>query len=124
MHQRFPPEPMPGEDYTAFVLREVAAAGWAVHARITVLAPAAEVLARINPTVGVVESVDEATSVLVTGADSLEVLAVYIGMLGLEFRVGGPARAGRAPARGGGAVRASGRRRSSECYGPFPLTSP
>ena len=36
---------------TAFVLREVAAAGWSVHARITVLAPAAEVLARINPTV-------------------------------------------------------------------------
>jgi len=26
----------------------------------------------------------------VTGADSLEVLAVYIGMLGLEFRVHGP----------------------------------
>jgi hypothetical protein len=90
MHQRFPPDPMPGEDYTAFVLREVAATGWSVHARITVLAPAADVLARINPTVGVVESVDEATSVLVTGADSLEVLAVYIGMLGLEFRVGGP----------------------------------
>ena len=37
-----------------------------------------------------VESVDDATSVLVTGADSLEVLAVYIGMLGLEFRVHGP----------------------------------
>lgn len=90
MHQRFPPNPLPGEDYTAFVLREVAAAGWAVHARITVLAPAAEVLARINPTVGVVESVDEATSVLVTGADTLEVLAVYVGMLGLEFRVDGP----------------------------------
>jgi len=114
MHQRFAPDPMPGEDYTAFVLREVAAAGWSVHARITVLAPAAEVLARINPTVGVVESVDEATSVLVTGADSLEVLAVYIGMLGLEFRVDGPpalvehlravgdryARAVRPPARG------------------------
>jgi len=55
-----------------------------------VLAPAAEVVARINPTVGVVESVDDTTSVLVTGADSLEVLAVYIGMLGLEFRVNGP----------------------------------
>jgi len=90
MHQRFTPDPMPEQGYTAFVLREAAAAGWAVHARITVLAPAAEVVARINPTVGVVESVDESTSVLVTGADSLEVLAVYIGMLGLEFRVHGP----------------------------------
>jgi len=90
MHQRFTPDPMPEQGYTAFVLREAAAAGWAVHARITVLAPAAEVVARINPTVGVVESVDESTSVLVTGADSVEVLAVYIGMLGLEFRVHGP----------------------------------
>ena len=43
-----------------------------------------------TPTVGVVESVDDTTSVLVTGADSLEMLAVYIGMLGLEFRVDGP----------------------------------
>jgi hypothetical protein len=90
MLQRFPPDPLPGADYTAFVLREAAATGWSVHARITVLAPAAEVLARINPTVGVVESVDDATSVLVPGADSIEVLAVYIGMLGLEFRVDGP----------------------------------
>jgi len=61
-----------------------------VHARITVLAPAAEVVGRINPTVGVVESVDESTSAPATEADSLEVLAVYIGMLGLEFRVHGP----------------------------------
>jgi predicted DNA-binding transcriptional regulator YafY len=90
MQQRFTPDPLPEQDYTPLVLREVAAAGWSVHARITVLAPAAEVLARINPAVGVVEAVDDTTSVLVTGADSLEVLAVYIGMLGLEFRVDGP----------------------------------
>lgn len=89
--RRFTPSSLPGEDYTAFVLREVASAGWNVHARITVLAPAAEVLSRINPTVGVVESVDETTCVLVTGADSLEIVAVYIGMLGLDFRVTEPA---------------------------------
>ncbi|TDC52628.1 WYL domain-containing protein [Jiangella ureilytica] len=88
--RRFPPAPLPGEDYTAFVLREVASAGWSVHARIRVCAPAEEVLARINPTVGVVESVDESTCVLVTGADSLEIIAVYIGMLGLDFRVTEP----------------------------------
>ncbi|RIQ20815.1 helix-turn-helix transcriptional regulator [Jiangella rhizosphaerae] len=87
---RFAPAPLPGEDYTAFVLREVASTGWSVHARITVFAPAADVLARINPTVGVVESVDESTSVLVTGADSLEIVAVYIGMLGLDFQVTEP----------------------------------
>jgi predicted DNA-binding transcriptional regulator YafY len=89
-HRGFTPVPLPGEDYTSFVLRTVASTGWKVHARITVLAPADEVLRRINATVGVVESVDENTCVLVTGADSLEIVAVYIGMLALEFRVEEP----------------------------------
>jgi predicted DNA-binding transcriptional regulator YafY len=88
--RRFRPQPLPGGDYTAFVLREVAFTGWSVHARITVDAPAAEVLARINPTVGVVETVDENTCVLVTGGDSLEIVAVWIGMLGLDFHVSEP----------------------------------
>ena len=87
---RFTPVELPGGDYTAFVLREVAFAGWTVHARIRVDAPAAEVLARINPAVGVVEAVDDQTCVLVTGADSVEIIAVYIGMLGLDFSVNGP----------------------------------
>jgi predicted DNA-binding transcriptional regulator YafY len=88
--RRFTPAPLPIADLTSFVLRDVAATGWKVHARISVAAPAAEVLARINPTVGVVEAVDEASCVLVTGADSLATIAVYIGMLGLDFRVTEP----------------------------------
>ncbi|MFC0627829.1 helix-turn-helix transcriptional regulator [Kribbella deserti] len=88
--QRFKPTPLPGEDYTNFVLRDVATTGWKVHARITVFASAEEVLSRIHAAVGVVESVDESTCVLVTGADSMEVVAVYIGMLGLDFQVTEP----------------------------------
>lgn len=87
---RFTPEPLEGGDYASFVLRDVASTGWQVHARIAVDAPAAEVLSRINPTVGVVETVDENHSVLVTGADSLEMIAVWIGMLGLDFHVTEP----------------------------------
>ena len=87
---RFSPVELPGGDYTAFVLREVAFRGWNVHARIFVDAPAAEVLARINPAVGVVEAVDDHACVLVTGADSVEIIAVYIGMLGLDFHVDEP----------------------------------
>jgi predicted DNA-binding transcriptional regulator YafY len=88
--RRFTSHPLPGEDYTSFVLREVAFSGWSVHARIAVDAPAEEVLARINPTVGVVESVDAEHCVLVTGGDSVEIIAVYIGMLGLDFHVSEP----------------------------------
>jgi predicted DNA-binding transcriptional regulator YafY len=88
--RRFRPQPLPGEDYTSFVLREVAFSGWSVHARIAVDAPAAEVLGRINPTVGVVESLDPEHCVLVTGGDSVEIVAAYIGMLGLDFHVTDP----------------------------------
>jgi predicted DNA-binding transcriptional regulator YafY len=87
---RFRPVPPPDGGYTDLVLRSVASAEWAVHARIEVAAPAAEVLARINPTVGVVETVDERRCVLVTGADSLGTVAAYVGMLGLDFRIAGP----------------------------------
>jgi predicted DNA-binding transcriptional regulator YafY len=88
--RRFTPQPLRGEDYSSFVLREVAFSGWSVHARIPVDAPAEAVLARINPTVGVVESVDDDHCVLVTGADSVEMIAVYIGLLGLDFHVTDP----------------------------------
>ena len=62
-----------------------------MHARLRIAAPADRVIARINPTVGVVEAVDPTTSVLVTGADSLATIAAYIGMLGLDFTVDEPA---------------------------------
>ena len=88
--RRFTPRPLAGEDYTSFVLREVAASGWSVRARIAVDAPAEDVLARINPTVGVVERTDADHCVLVTGADSVEIVAAYIGMLGLDFHVTDP----------------------------------
>ncbi|KGN37758.1 helix-turn-helix transcriptional regulator [Knoellia subterranea] len=87
---RFVSDPLDGGDYASFVLREVAFSGWNFHARIAVDAPAAEVLSRIHAAVGVVETVDESHSVLVTGGDSLEVVAVWIGMLGLDFHVTGP----------------------------------
>jgi predicted DNA-binding transcriptional regulator YafY len=87
--RRFTPTPFPG-DLTEFVVREVARTGWAVHTRILIDAPVEEVLARINPAVGTVEAYDETRSVLVTGGDSLEIVAVWIGMLGLDFTVTEP----------------------------------
>jgi len=85
----FAPVPFPG-DLTEFVVREVARTGWAVHARLEIDAPADEVIARINPAVGTVEPLTDGRSVLVTGGDSLEVVAVWIGMLGLDFTVQEP----------------------------------
>ncbi len=87
--RRFTPLALP-EDLTEFVVREVARTGWAVHARVLVDAPAGEVVARINPAVGTVEAHPDGGSVLVTGGDSLEVVAVWISMLGIPFHVTDP----------------------------------
>ncbi|WP_036504961.1 MULTISPECIES: helix-turn-helix transcriptional regulator [Nocardia] len=88
--RHFAARTLPDDDLVAFVLREIATAGWRVHARITVLAPAETVIARINPAVGVVEPVDAQSCVLYTGADTLETIAIYLSMLMMDFRVDGP----------------------------------
>ncbi|WP_330185149.1 WYL domain-containing protein [Nocardia sp. NBC_01503] len=81
---------LPEADLVAFVLREIASAGWKVHARVTVLESAETVIARVNPTVGVVEPIDEHSCVLLTGADRLETIAIYLSMLMMDFRVDDP----------------------------------
>lgn len=85
----FVPAELPG-DLTELVVREVARTGWAVHARLVIDAAPDEVLARINPAVGVVEPLPDGRCVLVTGGDSLEIVAVWIGMLGIDFTVESP----------------------------------
>jgi predicted DNA-binding transcriptional regulator YafY len=67
--------------------RGVSSAGVRFPARVTVHAPADVVAARINPAVGVVEPVDEHSCVLATGADSVATVAVYLGLLDLDFEV-------------------------------------
>lgn len=85
---RFEPRPLPADgDVAAFVSRGVSGAAWRHRARVTVHAPAGDVVERINPAVGVVEAVDDRSCTLLTGADSLDVLAVHLGMLGFDFDV-------------------------------------
>lgn len=68
----------------------MSAAAWRYRARVSVAAPAETVAGRISPAVGVVEAVDAESCVLDTGADTLETLAVHLGMLGLDFEVREP----------------------------------
>lgn len=75
---------------TAYVSQRVSAAGWRYRARVTVHAPAEAVVERINPSVGVVEAVDARSCVLDTGAETVELLGVHLGMLGYDFEVTGP----------------------------------
>ncbi|RCG21923.1 WYL domain-containing protein [Sphaerisporangium album] len=87
---RFPPRDPPEGGAAAHVARGVSAAAWRYRTRVLVHAPAEVVTERINPAVGVVEAVDAHTCVLDTGADSLHTIAVYLGMLDLDFQVTDP----------------------------------
>jgi predicted DNA-binding transcriptional regulator YafY len=86
---RFTPRELP-DDAADHIRRGVSAAGWRYLARITVHAPAERVTERINAAVGTVEPVDERTCVLHTGADTLETVAVYAGLLGMDFTIDDP----------------------------------
>ncbi|WP_020390032.1 helix-turn-helix transcriptional regulator [Kribbella catacumbae] len=84
---RFTPREAPDLADTA---RGVASGGYRYQARFILQAPAAQVTDRIANTVGTVESLDDSTCTLSTGANSLDELALYIGMLGIDFQVESP----------------------------------
>jgi predicted DNA-binding transcriptional regulator YafY len=88
---RFTPRELPaGGDVAAYVARGVSSAGYRFQARVTVRAPAAVLAARINPAIGLVEAIDDDSCVLATGADSVDTVAVYLGLLDLDFDVTEP----------------------------------
>jgi predicted DNA-binding transcriptional regulator YafY len=87
---RFSPRELPAEDLAAYVSGRVSAAAWRYRARVTVHAPATVVVDRVNPAVGVVTAVDDHTCVLETGADTVDSLAVHLGLLGHDFAVTDP----------------------------------
>ena len=66
------------------------AGAWRYRAKVVVHAPANEVAARLTPAVGRVEERDATTCWLHTGSDSLNSLAVHLGLLGVDFEVTDP----------------------------------
>lgn len=88
--ERFAPREFPGGDVAAHVSGGVSAASWRYRTRVVIHAPAETVAARLTPAVGVVEPLDENTCALETGADSVETLALHLGLLDADFRVSGP----------------------------------
>lgn len=85
----FSPRELP-EDVVDRVRRGVSSAAWRHYATVTVHAPAAVITARINAAVGTVEAVDANTCLLHTGDDTLDSLAVHLGLLGVPFTVTEP----------------------------------
>jgi predicted DNA-binding transcriptional regulator YafY len=86
---RFTPREAPAEDIGEYVTRNVRAAPMAHHARVVVQAPAAVITERV-PRGVVVEPIDDETCVVHATANTIEMLALYLGMLDAEFIVTEP----------------------------------
>ncbi|MEU4792256.1 YafY family protein [Micromonospora tulbaghiae] len=86
---RFAARELPG-DVVDRVRQGVSSAAWRHRARVRVHAPAEAVADRINPAVGTVEPAGDNACLLHTGADRLENIAVWLGLLDLDFTVEDP----------------------------------
>jgi predicted DNA-binding transcriptional regulator YafY len=97
------------EDPATYVQRAVASAAYRFQARIVVHAPLAEVAERTTVRSVVLSAVDERSTLLEAGAETLYSLAFHLSLLGWEFEVQGPPELRQALAEiGGRALRAAG----------------
>ena len=84
---RFTPREIPDLDTTA---RGIASGGYRYQARFLVQAPAEQVADRFAPSVATVTPVDATTTLVEAGANSLDELALHLGLLGHPFEVQSP----------------------------------
>jgi predicted DNA-binding transcriptional regulator YafY len=83
---RFTPREPPA-DPAAYVSQSVSSSPYRYQARLRVHAPLAEVAQRTSPTASRLEAVDEETTMLYAGSNSLDELTLYIGLKGFDFDV-------------------------------------
>ena len=88
--RRFPPRELPMADPAAYVAQNLTGAGYRFQARVTVHAPADLVHSRSHYRWGTVEPIDDRTCEYRTSDDSLDWLAMRIGMLGFAFEAHEP----------------------------------
>jgi predicted DNA-binding transcriptional regulator YafY len=74
-------------DAVEIVQRAISTSPYRHHARVELHAPADQVARLVPPSVGVIEAIDDDTTLLTTGGDDLDLLALHIGLLGVGFRV-------------------------------------
>ncbi|WP_084964061.1 helix-turn-helix transcriptional regulator [Thermoactinospora rubra] len=88
---RFTPRELPADDIRAYVSRAVSYRPYRYQATILLRAPVRQLAEGLPPTAGHLEAVDESSCLLRTGANSLDKLALYIGLMGADFEVLEPA---------------------------------
>src|SRR5258706_2281378 len=86
---RFTPREPPAPDGWGYVMRNMRSAPMTHRARVVVRAPASVITERV-PRGIVVEPIDDETCVVHATANTIEMLALYLGMLDAEFTVTEP----------------------------------
>jgi predicted DNA-binding transcriptional regulator YafY len=84
---RFAPRPLPAADVAAYVSQSIASAPYRYQARILFRAPAADLAGRTSPTAGRLEAAGPDACILHTGSNSLDELALFVGLKGVDFQV-------------------------------------
>jgi len=87
---RFAPRQPPERDAAGYTSFSVSNSVYRYRARFTMHAPAEAVAARVTPTSGLVEAVDETRCHLYTGANAPDALVLYVALIGFDFEVDGP----------------------------------
>src|SRR6516225_3266423 len=85
---RFAPRPLPAGDVAAYVSQSIASAPYRYQARILFRAPVEDLAGRTSPTAGRLEAAGPDACILHTGSNSLDELALFVGLKG--FRLPGP----------------------------------
>jgi len=86
----FSPRPLPEGDLARYVARSFTEHAYTHVARVIFLAPIERLRSRIPPTVGRLEPVSASRCRLISGAYTLEVLALHVALLGEEFVIEEP----------------------------------
>jgi predicted DNA-binding transcriptional regulator YafY len=84
---RFAPRPLPARDVAAYVSQSIASAPYRYQARILFRAPAEALADRTSPAAGRLEAAGPDACILHTGSDSLDELALYVGLKRYDFQV-------------------------------------
>jgi predicted DNA-binding transcriptional regulator YafY len=85
----FTPREPPAEDIAAYVMRSVRSAPMKYEAKVTVHAPAAVIAERVPRDIAI-EPIDDSSCLVHARSNSIEMLALYLGLLDADFSVDEP----------------------------------
>jgi predicted DNA-binding transcriptional regulator YafY len=85
--RRFSPRPLPADDVAAYVSQSISSAPYRYQARILFRAPLAKVAGQSSLTAGRLEAAGPDACLFYAGSNSLDELALYVGLKGFEFEV-------------------------------------